>query len=219
MSLPIRISLLALVVLGTTVLASAGVKVERQADGTIRMYNEGPGHRARRQATQLVPTPGDELESWIDEAARTTGLDPRLVRAVIQVESGYNRVAVSSKGALGLMQLMPETARQLGVADPFDARQNLGGGTRYLAGLMEQYRGDLTLALAGYNAGPAAVERYDGVPPYAETQHYVEKVMRLYRGDQSFKLGSSQTRRGRRTYLRRDANNRFVLSTTPPDGN
>ena len=112
----------------------------------------------------------------ISAAARHQGLDPRLLEAVVEAESGGNPAAVSSKGAMGLMQLMPGTARALGVSRPMDPVQNLEGGARYLA---EQVRtfGSIELALAAYNAGPGAVRRHGGVPPYPETANYVTKIM------------------------------------------
>jgi len=117
----------------------------------------------------------------IDAAARAHDLDPSLVRAVIHAESGFNAGARSRKGAVGLMQLMPATAREVGVADARVPAQNIRGGTRYLASLLAQYRGDVTLAAAAYNAGPAAVAKYAGIPPYAETQVYVQRVKILHR--------------------------------------
>jgi soluble lytic murein transglycosylase-like protein len=112
----------------------------------------------------------------IAAAASATGLDARLLEAVARQESGLRNDAVSPAGAVGLMQLMPATARALGV-DPRDADQNLLGGARYLGGLIHRYDGDLTLALAAYNAGPGAVDRHGGVPPYRETQRYVRAVI------------------------------------------
>lgn len=103
-------------------------------------------------------------------------VDPALVRAVIHAESAFNVKALSNKGAQGLMQLMPGTARDLGVSNAFDANQNIEGGVKYLAGLLKQFDGDIKLATAAYNAGPNAVRKYNGIPPYAETKVYVERV-------------------------------------------
>lgn len=115
----------------------------------------------------------------IDAAAASFGVDRALVRAVIHAESGYRADAISRKGAQGLMQLMPATAARFDVGDPFDAAQNIRGGVRYLAWLLRRFGGDIDLTLAAYNSGEAAVARYVGVPPYAETQAYVARVKRL----------------------------------------
>jgi soluble lytic murein transglycosylase len=108
------------------------------------------------------------------------GLDIPLVKAVIRAESAFNHQAVSPKGAMGLMQLMPDTSRLLGVANPFDPWQNVDGGVRYLRGLLNRFNNNLVFALAAYNAGPEAVEKYQGVPPYDETVQYVQRVLNLY---------------------------------------
>jgi len=121
----------------------------------------------------------------IAAAAREFGVEEAVVRAIIHAESAFNPLAVSSAGAQGLMQLMPATARRFGVADSFDPAANIRGGVQYLAWLLQRYNGDLTLAAAGYNAGEGAVDRYRGVPPYSETQRYVQRVAVLaerYRG-------------------------------------
>lgn len=112
----------------------------------------------------------------IQNYAGKHGLPPELVKAVIQTESGGNPRAVSRAGAMGLMQLMPANVQEAGIHDPFDPEQNIAAGTKQLAGLMAQYHGDLDLTLAGYNAGPGNVRKYGGVPPFAETQHYIRKV-------------------------------------------
>lgn len=116
----------------------------------------------------------------IQEAARTHRVDPRLVAAVMRRESAWNETAVSRVGACGLMQLMPATARFLGVQNIFDVRENVFGGTRYLRTLLDTFNGDLDLALAAYNAGPGAVAKYRGIPPYRETQAYVAAVRGTY---------------------------------------
>ena len=115
-------------------------------------------------------------DDLIEQHAQQHGLSPALVRAVIQAESAFNPRALSPKGAMGLMQLMPATARELGVLDPFHPGDNIRGGVSYLAGLMTRYDQNVELALAAYNAGPGSVERYGAVPPYRETQDYVKKI-------------------------------------------
>jgi len=121
----------------------------------------------------------------IEEAGRKHGVDPRLVAAVARRESAWNANAVSHVGACGLMQLMPATARYLGVENVFDARENINGGTRYLRTLLDTFDGDLDLTLAAYNAGPGAVEKYRGVPPYRETRAYVAAVKATYQNELS----------------------------------
>ena len=122
----------------------------------------------------------EKIEDMIREVSDRYRVDPALVRAVIQTESNWNTSAVSRKGAQGLMQLVPETAQQLGVNNAFDPKQNLDGGVRYLHSLLERYNGDLDRALAAYNAGPGAVDRAGGVPRYRETREYVQKVTDSY---------------------------------------
>jgi soluble lytic murein transglycosylase-like protein len=131
-----------------------------------------------------IATAGDasELRRLAMETAQRHGLDPDLVLAVVAVESAFRPDAVSTKGAQGLMQLMPKTAAELGVKDALDPADNLDGGTRYLLFLLTLYNGDLEKALAAYNAGMGAVSRHRGVPPYRETQAYVKKVLERYRG-------------------------------------
>ena len=120
-------------------------------------------------------------EEMLEAAAAKYNVDPKLVRAVAIAESDLNQSAISSKGAIGVMQLMPETARSLGV-DPYDVQQNIDGGTRYLKQLLDSFNGDVQKAIAAYNAGSGAVRRYGGIPPYAETQRYVGRVMNLLNG-------------------------------------
>lgn len=131
----------------------------------------------------LVEIRNSDIEGfskYIDEAAQAYNLEPALIKAVIHQESGFNPKAVSKVGARGLMQLMPGTADSLGVIDSFDPRENILGGSRYLKGLLEHFGGDISLALAAYNAGPGSVEKYRGIPPYRETQNYVKSVLALY---------------------------------------
>jgi len=117
-------------------------------------------------------------ERYIEAAARKHGLSSALIKAVIKAESDFNPLAVSKSGACGLMQIMPETAKDLGIVDPFDVRENIFGGARYLKELLLQFRGSLPLALAAYNAGPSKVEANNGIPQIPETKTFVKRVMR-----------------------------------------
>jgi soluble lytic murein transglycosylase-like protein len=132
---------------------------------------------SRARLSTAVPP---HLASLITDAARTHGVDPRLVTAIARRESAFRADVVSRAGACGIMQLMPATAQYLGVRDIFDARENIHGGTRYLRTLLDTFHGDLDLTLAAYNAGPGAVARYKGVPPYRETREYVKVVRASY---------------------------------------
>ncbi len=134
--------------------------------------------------TNLIPQVNStqSLEGIIGVMGQKYGVDPNLITEVVKAESGYDAQAVSSVGAKGLMQLMPSTASSYGVKDPFDSVQNLDGGTHFLKDLLNRYQGDIPLALAAYNAGPGAVEKYDGIPPYAETQAYVKKIIARLNG-------------------------------------
>ena len=123
-----------------------------------------------------------QYDSIIEQAAATAALEPNLLRAVIVVESGFNSRAVSKRGAVGLMQLMPATATRFGVSNPYDARQNVHAGARYLKFLMDRFGHDIRLALAAYNAGEEAVERNGGqIPPFSETMAYVPRVLKIYK--------------------------------------
>ncbi|WP_407275531.1 lytic transglycosylase domain-containing protein [Halothiobacillus sp. DCM-1] len=175
--------------------AHADVYVMRDANGVAHLTNVVPkknsGYtlfqksawtkpKAWRDGFQLVPrldvhTYDDEINYY----ARQYGVDPTLVRAVMHAESAFNPNAVSSAGAGGLMQLMPQTAARFGVADRFNPQQNIAGGVAYLAFLLDLFHGDRRLAVAAYNAGEGAVQKYDGVPPYDETQNYVVRVLGL----------------------------------------
>ena len=125
--------------------------------------------------------------SLINQASRQFNLEPSLVKAVIMVESGFDPKAVSKKGAQGLMQLMPKTAADMAVEDPHNPEENIFGGTRYLSKLLERFESDVKLALAAYNAGPERVEKYKGVPPFPETERFIEKVMSFYKQYESGK--------------------------------
>lgn len=130
------------------------------------------------QGPNVIPPP--QIEQLVNANASAWGVDPALVKAIIANESGFDTNATSKTGAQGLMQLEPGTAAELGVGNAYDPAQNIWGGTRYIRGLLERFHGDMRLAVAAYNAGPGAVEKYGGVPPYAETKAYVENVLDSY---------------------------------------
>ena len=136
--------------------------------------------RASGSAADAHPLGADVLHQLVQETAHKHNVDPALVSAVISTESNWNTSAISRRGALGLMQLIPETALHLGVFNPFDPTQNVEAGVTYLSSLLERYNGDLPKALAAYNAGPRAVDRWRGVPDYRETREYVRKVTSSY---------------------------------------
>jgi membrane-bound lytic murein transglycosylase B len=151
-----------------------------------------------------------DIDTAIEQAAARHNVDPNLVRAVVKVESNFNPNAVSRKGAMGLMQLMPSTARQLKVKNPFDPEQNVDAGVRHLKQLLESYGGDVKLTLAAYNAGATAVARSSGVPHYAETQNYVRRITNLYYGGSVFESGASHDP----VTVQRDARGVLYISNT-----
>jgi len=160
-------------------------EVERQNPGetlsvTVR---EGTGQSPRLPAQIANLVQRQNLEMVIEKYAQQYGVDQDLVWAVIRQESGFNPHAVSPKGAMGLMQLMPGTAAMLGVSDAFDVEQNIAGGIKYLERCLSQFNQDVSLALAAYNAGPNNVVKYQGCPPFAETRHYVASVLQAYGGE------------------------------------
>jgi soluble lytic murein transglycosylase-like protein len=140
---------------------------------------EGP-KAARRAPSSALPE-ASWMTGYVDRFSRANDLPPALVHAIIKAESNGQRKAVSPKGAKGVMQLMPFTSKRLRVADPFDPIENIEGGIKYIKELLVTFEGDLTNTVAAYNAGPAAVRKYGGVPPYQETRLYVRRVMYLYR--------------------------------------
>ncbi len=187
----LRVLLIVLGVSAASSVADAQIYTWRDANGTLVLSDKAPAGAADDVRTFKVPRSNepvlvtkptsrayrDDYDDLIVEHAKAQNLRADLVRAVVQVESGYNPRAVSPKGAMGLMQLMPTTARQLGVRAPFDPEENIRGGTTYLRQLLERFDGSEELALAAYNAGPLAVDRYGNqVPPYRETRDYVRKV-------------------------------------------
>ncbi len=131
--------------------------------------------------SQSAPTASrTQILTMIENIANKHGVDDKLVKALIRQESGFNPKAKSKAGAMGLMQLMPQTAKHLGVSDPYNPVQNVEGGVKYLKSMLDKYHGNIILALAAYNAGPGAVDKYSGVPPYEETQNYVKNILANY---------------------------------------
>lgn len=173
----------------------SGTLYQRQQDGvTVYSTRRLPGSTVFLKFTATTP-PGEQahaglgtvgaplLDRYAGEfkaAARRSGVDDAWLRATAHAESGFDAAAISPKGAMGVMQLMPELAQQYRVDDPFSARQSIDAGARHMKALLKRYDGDRTLAAAAYNAGIGAVTRYDGVPPYAETEAYIDKVLALY---------------------------------------
>lgn len=188
--------LLALLFVGVLPVAHADVYVYRDASGVAHLTNVPPkknsGYTLFQKSALTAPKawrdgfrilPRLDVHTYDDEInhyARQYGVDPTLVRAVMHAESAFNPNAVSSAGAGGLMQLMPQTAARFGVADRFNPAENIAGGVAYLAFLLDLFNGNQKLAVAAYNAGEGAVQKYDGVPPYDETQHYVSRVLDLH---------------------------------------
>ncbi|MEO8275279.1 MAG: lytic transglycosylase domain-containing protein [Thermoanaerobaculia bacterium] len=197
--------------LGLLVSASAAVagetSIQIRKDGTKVIMNEPDSARVRRLADRLLAVPDPKVAAAIDRESAQRDLEPRLVRALVQVESGYNRGALSNKGAIGLMQLMPGTATDLAVTDPWDIDQNVRGGTSYLRQLIDRF-GGIDLALAAYNAGPETVAKYGGIPPYEETRNYVRRILHLFDGTDAGVLD------GRQVFIVRDANNQVRLTTS-----
>lgn len=177
--------------------AHADIYVRRGPDGTLHFSNCPMGtnwqlyareksrqypqqYQHRRNISTRSPA---QYEPLIKSIASGHGMNPTVIKSIIEVESGYDPLARSSKGAMGLMQLMPGTAQDLGVADPWDPTENITAGTKYFSWLLRKYNGNLMKALAAYNAGPAVVDAYGGIPPYQETEDYVRNVLaRIYGG-------------------------------------
>jgi soluble lytic murein transglycosylase len=166
--------------------ASADVYVYRDSQGVLtftNVPNHGGYQRVIRENSGRLAAPslgGGSYEELIRSTSGRHNVDADLIRAVIKAESDFRPNARSRKGAMGLMQLMPETARLHNVADAYDPSENVDGGVRHLRMLLERYQGDLQLSLAAYNAGSAAVEKHGGIPPFAETREYVRRVLRFY---------------------------------------
>ncbi len=158
----------------------------RDSNGVIHFTNSRPsGHKSykvylkeRRPKKKYVPFSSNRYDDIIKKAAKRHGLLFSLIKSVIAVESSFNPTAISHKGARGLMQIMPQNYKTLAITNPFDPHQNIMGGSLYLKRMMKRFDGQLTWALAAYNAGPEAVDRYGGIPPYRETQEYVKRVLK-----------------------------------------
>ena len=159
--------------------SGAVMRAARTAASEVNTYLDG---RTQTQQTLNRAFTAQDIDAAIDQAAARHNVDPSLVRSVVKVESNFNPNAVSRKGAMGLMQLMPSTARSLNVSNPFDPQQNVDAGVRHLRRLLDSYGGDVRLSLAAYNAGSGAVARSAGVPHFRETQNYVRRITNLYSG-------------------------------------
>jgi soluble lytic murein transglycosylase-like protein len=206
--------------------SAAEGEVRLKIEGGRRViYNDGPAKlRASEDWLAARMQRASDYDALIESSAREHAVDPRLVKSVMLVESGFNPAAISRKGARGLMQLMPATAAEHGVTDIHDPKQNISGGTRYLSRLLAYYGGDLVKTLAAYNAGEGAVDRYGGVPPYDETQLYVRKTLAAYHGKSTLGGGfgkrASETFRGTPAsegkpvrWIRDERTNRVILTT------
>jgi len=227
-------SLFALTIL-FAVAATGSARVRIQVvNGKRVIYNDGVGEKAatvgRRSAggerwlAARISRPS-QFDPLITRAANDHSLDPRLVKSVMLVESGFNPSAVSPKGARGLMQLMPGTASRHGAANVHDPAQNIAAGTRYLSHLMGLFDGNLEKSLAAYNAGEAAVARYGGIPPYGETRDYVRKALTAYYGTPyaggstlggGFGKAAGESFAGKPVRVERDSRNRTVFTTARP---
>jgi soluble lytic murein transglycosylase-like protein len=161
---------------------NSGVLIFTAPDGSRHVINVPAAGSFAGSVPDGIEGRRQQLWPVVRDAAQARGIDPHLVDLVIRMESGYNPRAVSRRGARGVMQLMPETASLYGVRNSFDPLQNIRGGVRYLGDLLERFHSNLALALAAYNAGPDAVERHGGVPPYDETQAYVQTILAAYSG-------------------------------------
>jgi soluble lytic murein transglycosylase-like protein len=196
---------------------AASMRAARSAAAEVSQYF---GHESNQSANAKIVSANfrghlaspQDIDAAIAEAAARHNVDPNLVRAVVKVESNFNPNALSRKGAMGLMQLMPSTARELKVKNPFDAEQNVDAGVRHLKHLLESYGGDVKLTLAAYNAGSGAVARSSGVPHFAETQNYVRRITNLYYG--GFDFGSSSGVSHDPVRIQRDARGVLYISNT-----
>ena len=184
------------------------MRAARSAASEVNTYLDGKAqtHQILNRAfTQ------EDIDAAIEQAATRHNVDPSLVRSVVKVESDFNPNAVSRKGAMGLMQLMPSTARSLNVSNPFDPVQNVDAGVRHLRTLLDNYRGNVQLTLAAYNAGAGAVSRSAGVPRFKETQNYVRRITNLYNGGSETIFGN---RVHEPVHVERDARGVLYISNT-----
>lgn len=189
---------------------------KRIYSNTEEIYRLVP-HEFPTAGPKLIPIddksgPSPQIEKWIDEISDQHGVDPELVKAVAKTESNFNPRAVSHKGALGLMQLIPDTARRFGVANVFDPKQSIEGGVKYLKFLNGMFPENLPHILAAYNAGENAVLRYKGVPPYRETQAYVRRITAAYNKKGSFLVASNRGQPDRHIVSYRDTAGRTIYS-------
>jgi hypothetical protein len=222
------LSLLALLIVESGHSASANsIRVVYQ-EGVVHFTNapaspgplmpEGPATESPR--VEMPEPKAGRYAAEIREAAERYGVEPRLVEAMISVESAFNPRAVSRKGARGLMQLMPQTAASLGVRNSFDPRENVRGGVRYLRNLLDRYGGNIPLALAAYNAGPQVVEGYGGIPPYPETVQYVQRILGLYQNGDVVSETTAETHDAKEApqvvYRYEDEAGRVMYTNIPP---
>ena len=163
-----------------------------QGKNTEKVMKETPA--GEKDSAVPLSGPDEDYSSYVSRAASKYAIEPELIHAVIKTESNGNERAVSRKGAIGLMQLMPSTAMDMEVSDPFNPEENIEGGAKYLRYLLERFKGDLTLALAAYNAGPTTVEKYGSIPPISETRQYVKKVFSLYNGRKNYTVSDHAKR-------------------------
>ncbi len=174
-------------------------------------------HKEEDKAKSIVMSKSahkkDNIEDFIKSLGRQYHIDPDLIKAVIKVESNFDRFATSHKGAKGLMQLMPQTAQFFGVFDVYNPYQNIEGGVKFLRAQLNEFDEDIRLALAAYNAGPKKVKRYKGIPPFPETKRFIEKVLRFYN---YFKKGGDIIAPGKIIYAFKDKKGNFIITDIPP---
>jgi soluble lytic murein transglycosylase-like protein len=189
----------------------ANLQAAKSAAAEVDQYFEKPAAGQNSSVTSGLTQ--REIDAAIDKAASRHNVDPNLVRALVKVESNFNPNAVSRKGAMGLMQLMPQTARQLNLKNPFDPQENIDAGVRHLKQLLDNYGGDVRLSLAAYNAGSGAVSRSRGIPNFAETRSYVRRITNIYDGS----LGGSYFGGASRAPVRVERDSRGVLYISNTD--